>query len=505
MATATAERRRKPVGVAVTVYAMALALALATAAHHGRAFAPVTLGVCVLVLAHERILAWRSLVSLIVLTILFIPIKRYTLPSGLPFNLELYRIVVATVFILWFASLLVDPKVRLRASGLELPIICYVLACAFSIFANMDRVTPLGTYELKTVTFFLSFILVYYMVIGLVQNPRDVDFLVRILAGGGAILGFFGVIESTTHHNVFNHLQTVLPILHLNTEALPDLSRGGEARVYGTAQHPIAYGAALAMLLPLAIYRAQAFRQKRWWVAATLMLLGVMASRSRTGLIMLVVIAIVYVIFRPHQMKRAWPALIPALAVIHFAVPGAIGTAYGSFFKTNIVQEQHYQVGSGRLSTLWPALRTEFEPNPILGEGFGTRITTDEPGLPPQNAPILDDGWLGILLETGVVGALSLLWIYVRSIRLMGRAAWRDLGPRGSLLIAAIGAVASYGVGMFTYDAPGFIQVTFLWYILLGVGMAAMLAPKEEWERFAARSAGRAYARSTDLAAATSP
>ena len=34
--------------------------------------------------------------------------------------------------------------------------------------------------------------------------------------------------------------------------------------------------------------------------------------------------------------------------------------------------------------------------------------------------------------------------------------------------------------------------------------MAAMLAPKEEWERFAARSTERAYARSTDLAAATS-
>jgi O-antigen ligase len=241
------------------------------------------------------------------------------------------------------------------------------------------------------------------------------------------------------------------------------------------------------MLLPFAIYRAVSFGQKRWWIAAGLILLGSLTTRSRTGFLMLLVIALVYLLLRPRETKRFWPAIIPALIMIHFILPGTLGTIKESFFPKGgiIAQQQNASVGSGRLATLGPALHTEFTPNPILGEGFGTRVTTPDPVLAHPNGPILDDEWLGVLLETGVVGTLALVWLFVRALRRMGKVAKRDFSPRGWLLVAATASIGGYGLGMFTYDAFSFIQVTFLLFIVLGIGAVALKWPQQRWEQLA--------------------
>jgi hypothetical protein len=494
MELAPSVQRRGSLLLPSLVFGLALVVVAASAAHTGvRATTALALVAAVAVYNYERLLAWRSLLALIVLSILFIPIKRYTLPAALPFNLEVYRIVVALVAVFWVASLLVDPAVRLRRSGLEAPLALYLLTIGLSWASNPARVSQIGlTYLLKELTFFLSYLLVYYMVVSLLRAPRDIDFVVTILAGGGALLGLLGVFESATGYNVFNHLSTFFPLLH-ETGALPDISRGGRLRIYGSAQHPIAYGAAIAMLIPLGIYKIQATHLKRWWVLTTFLVLGVAASRSRTAIIMLFIILLVYLLFRGREMKRFWPAIFPLLVVVHFALPGAIGTAYGSFFPSGglVAEQKNANVGSGRLATLGPVLHSEFKPHPIVGEGFATRITsTPEPGEPAPNGPILDDAWLGVLLETGVVGAAAFVWVFARSLRRMGRVARRDRSPRGALLVAAMAAVASYGVGMLTYDATSFVQVTFLLYIILGLGMTTVLAPERGWD-FARTKAGR--------------
>ena len=59
--------------------------------------APFIAVLVVAVSAHRVLLTWQSLMSFTILVILFIPIKRYVLPSSLPFQLEPYRIVVALI------------------------------------------------------------------------------------------------------------------------------------------------------------------------------------------------------------------------------------------------------------------------------------------------------------------------------------------------------------------------------------------------------------------------
>ena len=62
----------------------------------------------------------------------------------------------------------------------------------------------------------------------------------------------------------------------------------------------------------------------------------------------------------------------------------------------------------------------------------------------------------------------------MRAIRRFGREAKRDYSDRGWLLVSITAAVAAYAVGMFTYDAFSFIQVTFLLFILVALGTALL-------------------------------
>ena len=108
----------------------------------------------------------------------------------------------------------------------------------------------------------------------------------------------------------------------------------------------------------------------------------------------------------------------------------------------------------------------------MFGQGFGTRLTSDPTSS--TNAKILDDEWLGLLIEVGLFGALFLLWMYVRFVRRVARAAKADDGPTAGCSRPSPRESAAFAIGMLTFDAYSFIQVTFLSFILMGLAAAAM-------------------------------
>jgi hypothetical protein len=478
-----ATRRGAILSVTVTVCALALVAVAELSGGPLKIIAPVAALVVAAAASYRHIFAWRSLVSLIVLVILFIPIKRYTMAGGLPFQLEPYRIIVALVLACWLTSLLIDPSVRIRRSPIDLPLLMYVIVIFLSLLVNVHRVGNVSQDVFKTLVFFMSFVLLYFVIVSVLKTPRDIDRVVASLAGGGAVLSVLAVIESRTHYNFFDHLSTYAPFLHFQGGTV--LNRGGRLRVVGSAQHPIAFGAALVMLVPLAVYRAQVSTRRRWWVAVFLLILGSLSTSSRTAVTMLLTVALIYLVMRPRQMKRIWPALLPALVVIHFAIPGTIGTTVSAFFPSGglVAQQQDAGAGHARLSTVSPVLHGEVAPDPILGEGFGTRITVPTPTTPVANAPITDDQWLGSLAETGIAGVFVLGWLFVRFFRSARRAAMTDTSPRGALLTAATATVTSYSVGMLTFDAYSFIQVTFIFFIVLALGAATLNTSPDAWRR----------------------
>jgi O-antigen ligase len=440
---------------------------------------PVLAILVLFAVAHKTLLSWPSLLAGMLLVILLIPIKRYSMGGSLPFALEPYRLYVALIASAWLGALLVDARVRFRASGLEAPLLLFITAALGSVIFNEARITRLDVHAevTKQLTFFFSFVIVFYLIVSVVRTFEQIDFLLRIMVGCSAVVAAFAIVESRTGFNVFDHLNRAIPVLKPegNTGALDEISRGGKTRVFGSAQTPIALGAAFTMLLPLGVYLGLRFRQNRWWVAVALLGMGSLATLSRTSILMLVVIALVLLKLRPREVKRFWPALLPLLLVVHFVMPGTIGGIRASFFpQGGLIAQQSENAGgrgSGRIADLGPAL-DEYSQTPLFGQGFGSRLT----GRDKANAPILDDQWLKTLLETGLIGAFAWAWLYFRASRKLMRAGKQDDSERSFLFVALASSIISFAFGMFLYDAFSFIQATFLLFILLALGCCALAA-----------------------------
>jgi O-antigen ligase len=233
------------------------------------------------------------------------------------------------------------------------------------------------------------------------------------------------------------------------------------------------------MLIPLAVYLARWERRARWWIAAALLSLGALATLSRTSILMLIVVALVLLRLRPVETRRLWPVVLPMLIAAHIALPGAIGTIKESFFpKGGLIAEQQQLAGersSGRIADLGPGL-SEASHQPILGQGYGTRVVD----VGRANALILDNQWLGSLLETGFVGIIALLWLFGRAVRRLSAAAKDDTSDGGWLYAALAASVLAFAVGMFTYDAFSFIQVTVMLFMLLALSACAIAQREPE-------------------------
>jgi polysaccharide biosynthesis protein PslJ len=423
-------------------------------------------------IARKTAFAWRSLVTGIAVLILVVPIRRESQDSSLPFALEPYRVVLALLIAVWVAALLVDPKVRFRHSFLDWPVLAVLGATVASVVVNRHRILELEVDSVvtKSLVFLFGFFLFFWVIVSVVRRLADVEFVVRGLVLAGAFITIFALVEARTGFSIFDLLVRALPGSGRSTAPDPTIvlpTRGGRFRIFGSAQHPIELSAIMAMLVPLGLYVAYTTRRAFWWLVLALLLVGALVSLSRTGVIMLVVVVGVFAWLRPVQTIRLWPLLPPTIVLVHFMAPGVLRELLSSFFPTGglAAQQQEATVGSGRLSSLGPALDVVAQ-HPLLGGGYGTRI----PLGPNANSFIVDDMWLSLGMEVGIVGVAVWLWLFVRFIRRSSRVAKEDDSRRGWLMTAVTAAVLAYAIGMLTFDTLSFIQVTFLLVIVLALG-----------------------------------
>jgi len=446
------------------------------------------LAIALLALAalHIRAVPWEVALGCLILLILFVPVRRFVFPGNLPFQPEPYRALAGVVLVGWGFSLLADSRVRLRRSGYEGPLLLVVAAVLASLSANGDRVAELDTRVVKSLIFFLTFVLILYLVVSVVRTRAAVLVLLKSLTIGGALVAATAVVEFRTGFNVYDRAASYVPYVASVDPASTGLAREGSTRAYASAQHPIALGVALAMIVPLALYFAYTGRRRWWWAAAALVLLaGTLSTVSRTPIVALAVVTVVFLWLRPRLTSRFLPAVIPLVVAIYFAVPGAAGAIKAAFFpEEGLLAEQRLTFAlpsdvptwcntAARLADVGPAL-DDVSRKPLLGYGYRTRITTGESG---SNACILDNQWLSTLLETGALGVLGWAWLFLRFMRRGVRQAKQDASADGLLSVSLVASVAAFAVSMLFFDAFSFIQATFLLFVLLGLGSVLQGSP----------------------------
>ena len=130
-------RRREAAIWAIVALAVLAALASLAVGVHPLPVLTLFAAPLALVAAQRVLLAWSTLLGLILVVILFIPIRRYTVGGGMPIELEPYRVIIALVLGCWLLALLADPDVRWRKTGLEPPIVTFGCAILLSLVMNV--------------------------------------------------------------------------------------------------------------------------------------------------------------------------------------------------------------------------------------------------------------------------------------------------------------------------------------------------------------------------------
>jgi O-antigen ligase len=191
---------------------------------------------------------------------------------------------------------------------------------------------------------------------------------------------------------------------------------------------------------------------------------------------MLISLLVSFLFIKREETVRLLPMLLPLVLVIQVVMPGTLGTMKSMLNPSYVIKEQSFNNGgggTGRVADLGPAL-ARWSTQPFLGSGFGTRVA-DPNAKAGSDQQILDDQWLGSLLEIGLCGVLALLWLYGRAIRRLTRLARSDTGPDGWLAAAIATSIVSFAVGMLTFDAFAFVQVTFFSFIMLALAAVVIV------------------------------
>jgi hypothetical protein len=184
--------------------------------------------------------------------------------------------------------------------------------------------------------------------------------------------------------------------------------------------------------------------------------------------------------------------MIPFLIVIKIVAPGSIATLKTTILPSSgqgLIASQRTLAGdptliSGRANFV-PKLKEGMR-RPLLGQGVGTRQTGAD--NPLRNAPILDNQWLGLFLDVGLLGVAAWVWLIIRVDRLLGRIARSRGSPEGLTAAALVASITGFAVAMLTYDSLAFIQETFILWVLLALA-ATVIAINPEKEAPAAEPA----------------
>ena len=290
----------------------------------------------------------------------------------------------------------------------------------------------------------------------------NLDTVLRRLVLAGGIAAFVGILQFVTGAAIVDVIQ--IPGLTPNTSLTSIYDRNGFTRAAGTSSHPIEFGVVLAMVLPLALHFALTDRNRSAlarWLPVALIAVAVPITISRSALVGVVVALAVLIPTWPAGRRRvSYVVIAGAVVAIYVTIPGMLGTLTRLF--TDISTD-----GSARSRTDSYSLALEFiERNPLFGRGLSTFL--------PQYR-ILDNQYLGLLIEVGFIGTIALLALFAVAIMSAwaSRRSSRDDTTR-SMAQALTAMVAAGAVSFATFDSFGFPQASTL--VFLAVGCIGALA-----------------------------
>jgi O-antigen ligase len=291
-----------------------------------------------------------------------------------------------------------------------------------------------------------------------VRSREEFFVLLRRIGVIGAAMATLGLVQFVTGRPWTDMVQ--LPGF---TPPLAGLdARGSFVRSVGTSTHALEYATVISAALPLTLNAALFLHRSgvlRRWYGSVVITLASLLAVSRSALIGTAAAILVLVPTWPARVRARLAALgVVLIGVVYVTVPGMIGTLRGMFTPGGDSST------ASRVDS-WGTAFTIGGRSWLVGRGLGT--------FGPRYR-ILDNGYLGMYIELGVLGLAAFLGMLLTALVVVFGMARRtddavlrnQLNGLGAALVAA-GLLAAF------FDALAFNQAIATTFLLVGCCGAA--------------------------------
>jgi O-antigen ligase len=400
-----------------------------------------------------------ALLSLMVVLITMIP-ARLILPGMT--DLGRPGLVIGFMLFLWWALAHFSPRLVMTGPqplrwALLAFFVCMTISYEIGYLRGLTSMEAGGAD--RTMLFFLVFGGAILTAADGVPNWLRMRGVLKVLVTCAAIVAAIALVEYVLKIDPTQYM--TIPGLQAKGWTPTFEERGAGIRVASTTTHYIELAAFLATCLPFAIHFAL-FSQRRgrrtFAVLATMLLLGgIAATISRTGMLSLAIVVVV--LFPVWTWRMRYNVIIAGVLLVGIVAAGSpslVRTLFHLF--DNPAANPAFTVRQAR----YPLAFHYIAESPWFGRGTGTWIA-------PQYQ-IMDNQWLDWLLSNGFVGAAVVAVLHITGIVLAGLAWRRSTTTEDRHLCAALASTQVIGLLVAgTFDSMSFMTYATTLALTLGL------------------------------------
>ncbi len=349
------------------------------------------------------------------------------------------------------------------------------LGLPFALFAIALIVSLLFTHDLsdsiRVLLFFIAAFIFAYVIAADISDEKRLIKLLSFIYAAVLITSVYAIIQRKFNLVYVNALFTDLT---LNT--------GIPSRVTSTLDNPNNFSEFLVLFMPLCAAFAGTRKKQLSCVALLIGLafpaVALIMTYSRSGWISLMLAAFVYLWLRNKKLIPIFIAL--AVLAIPF-LPSSIVTRLTSIVSGLFGSSGRMDTSASHRLLLWQGVEYMIRDYGVVGIGLG-------PSSFASVYPIyaLVDGashtqslYFELILETGVLGFISFMWLALRSIKNCIITGRRASGLTKAVLIACAASFIGIGFSCIVEYIWFYPRDLFAYFILLGVSFAAISITKE--------------------------
>jgi hypothetical protein len=347
--------------------------------------------------------------------LVLVPFESRLVIPGL-FDLSTERVAVVTLLLMF----LTRPGDRIRRSQIPFKNLMFLhlgwVICSTAISLSVATSTK------QVLSQVVEYYLLYYMLIRIISDTETVYKMVYAMMIALSVCCVFGMLEAYETWSILRVFPSNLWTTYDGGHDPLYIEWGRGLRIRSTFPHPILFGDALAMGIPLTLFLLSFWKQRRQrfalWGMVVLMFWAVYKTSSRGPWIGVAVSAVMLFLLVQNRVRKYLIAIAVLALVALITRPGVLGTIenlYESTTDSSSPVGSSYQYRAALNDSVRDAVQKDSS-RMIFGYGLGT---FRELGLEikflnvTQRWFTCDNNWAAFLYETGyggllIIGALLL-------------------------------------------------------------------------------------------------